>query len=142
MSELRTKWLLLMAAAWNILGAGSALFDPARHFAQLYTASLSLVDPMQLFFYRCTWINVMAWGAAYAIAAMLPGSRTAVLAAGAVGKLAYFAACVALFLSGTGKGILLAAGVVDLLLALLFAAALMWRHQAVPSVPRATSRAI
>ena len=119
------KWLLVVAAAWNILGGGSALLDSAGHFAQLYTASLSLADPLQLFFYRCTWINVVAWGVAYAIAAGLPESRKAVLIAGAFGKTVYFAACLSLYMSGVGKGILLAAGVADVVLALLFVVALV-----------------
>ncbi len=134
MSEFGTKWLLAVAAGWNILGGGSALLDPAQHFARLYTASLSLADPLQLFFYRCTWINVIAWGAGYALAAALPESRKVVLAAGAAGKSVYFAACVSLFLSGAGKGVLLVAGVVDLLLALLFAVALISGRQPAPPV--------
>ncbi|MEP7301333.1 MAG: hypothetical protein ABI699_07370 [Caldimonas sp.] len=124
MSESWAKRLLLVAAAWNVLGGASALIDPAQHFAQLYTASLSLTDPLQLFFYRCTWINVVAWGVAYGLAAFLPASRQAVLAAGAAGKFVYFLACAALFASGTGTAVLLAAGVFDLLLAALFVLAL------------------
>ena len=124
MNETWLRRLLFAAAAWNIVGGGSALLDPAQHFAALYAVSLSLGDPLQLFFYRCTWINVIAWGAAYAMAAFYPESRTAVLAAGALGKGVYFVACVALFQSGAGNEILLAAGVVDLAFALLFAVAL------------------
>jgi hypothetical protein len=135
MNESGTKWLLVVAAAWNILGGGGALLDPAQHFAQFYTTSLSLADPLQLFFYRCTWISVIAWGVAYALAALLPQSRKAVLAAGAVGKSVYFAACVALVMSGVGKAVLLAAGVADLLFALLFAVALLWRVQPAARVP-------
>lgn len=117
-----TRWLLL-AALWNVLGGASALLDPAQHFAQLYTSTLALDDPMQLFFYRCTWINVIAWGLAYALAAVLAESRRAVLMAGAVGKSAYFAASVAVYLGGAGSKPLLAAGAVDLLLAAVFVVA-------------------
>ena len=134
MTEAWTKRLLLAAAAWNILGGASALWDPAQHFAQLYTASLSLDDPLQLFFYRCTWINVIAWGVAYGLAAMLPSSRRVVLAAGAAGKSAYFLACAALFASGTGNGMLLAAGIVDVLRAALFVAALVSGRR-IPALP-------
>ena len=66
------KWLLLAAAAWNLLGGASALLDPAQHFAQMYTSALSLNYPLQLFFYRGVWINVIAWSVAYLLAAMLP----------------------------------------------------------------------
>lgn len=120
------KWLLWLAAAWNLLGGASALVDPDQHFQQLYNAGLSLADPLQLFFYRCTWINVMAWGLAYALAARMVSTRSAVLIAGGCGKSAYFLACYSLYLSGIGKTALLAAGLVDVCFAVLFFVAL-WR---------------
>ena len=57
LSDVWQKRILIIAGLWNLLGA-SALFDPGKHFQQLYTTSLSLDDPLQLFFFRCTWINV------------------------------------------------------------------------------------
>jgi hypothetical protein len=132
-SEVWQKRLLLVAAAWNVLGGASALFDPTQHFAQLYKGSLMLSEPLQLFFYRCTWINVVAWGVAYLLAAMLPASRTVVFVAGGAGKVVYFAACLALFLSDIGKRALLATGVVDLLLAAFFFLAVLWRRPAEPA---------
>ncbi len=123
MTETWQKRLLLLAAAWNLAGGASALWDPAQHFAQLYTGALALDQPLQLFFYRCTWINVMAWGLAYLLAAWWPAGRKAVLIAGAAGKSVYFLACLSLFDAGAGKGVLLAAGVFDLILAALFVVA-------------------
>jgi hypothetical protein len=128
MNESSQRWLLMVAAAWNILGGVSALLDPAQHFAQLYSATLTLTDPVQLFFYRCTWINVIAWGIGYLIAARLPGSRTAILSAGAIGKSVYFAACVDLYLSGAGKPLMLLTGVADLFFAALFVLVLVRRR--------------
>jgi hypothetical protein len=121
MTEPWQRRVLFLAAAWNIVGGASALFSPANHFAQLYTRALSLDDPVQLFFYRCTWINVIAWGIAYLLAALIPVARRVVLVAGGLGKLVYFLACVSLYSSGAGTSGLLAAGVVDLCFAILFA---------------------
>lgn len=115
------RGLLLLAAAWNLLGGASALSDPAGHFASMYHAPLPLDSSLVLFFYRCTWINVLAWGAGYAIAAFHPASRLAVLAAGGLGKLVYFAATVSLFASGAGRVSLLATGLFDVGLAAIFA---------------------
>lgn len=112
---------LIVAAAWNVLGGASALLDPAQHFAQMYRGALDLADPVQAFFYRSVWIAVIAWGAAYLGAAWVPGARRVVLLAGGAGKLAYFAACAALFAEGTGTRALLAAGAADLAFATLFA---------------------
>jgi hypothetical protein len=113
-----------------MLGGASALLDPAKHFAQLYTTSISLSDPLQAFFFRCTWINVIAWGGAYILAGMMPGSRKAVLLAGGAGKLVYFVASVALFQSGAGKTMVITAGIVDVILATLFAVILLSSRKA------------
>jgi len=123
MNEFWQKRILIVAAAWNVFGGTGALLNPANHFGSLYAGALSLQDPLQLFFYRCTWINVIAWGGAYLLAAFLPATRRAVLIAGGAGKLVYFLATVSLYSSGIGKTGILAAGLVDLCLAVLFAAA-------------------
>lgn len=120
---------LLAAATLNVLGATGALIDPAAHFATLYTSALSMDDPLQAFFYRATWINVMAWGVGYLLAAQHPGARLPILAAGGAGKTVYFLACLALVLSGAGRPLLLAFGILDLLFAALFAW-ILWRGRA------------
>lgn len=126
MSESWQKRLLIVAAAWNLLGGASSLLDPANHFAQTYNGALDLGDPVQRFFFQSVWIAVMAWGAAYLAAAFSPAARPAVLAAGAAGKLAFFAACVALYLEGAAKpALLFAAGVGDLGIAVLFVLVLL-----------------
>ena len=122
MNEVTRRWILYVAAAWNVLGGVLALLDPAKHFAQAYTASLDLSQPLQLFFFRCVWINVIAWGVAYALAAIWPASRRGVLIAGGAGKLFYAAACVALVSSGVGKPVMFLPAVVDTLFAIAFAA--------------------
>lgn len=132
MTEVWQKRVLWIAAAWNVLGGLSALIDPAKHFAQLYTTSLNLNDPLELFFYRCVWINILGWGLAYLVAARLPGGRAPVFAGGGFGKAVYAAACVALFARGMGTGALVAAAVFDLLLAALFALALFSRRRVEP----------
>lgn len=126
MNETWIKRLLLVSAAWNITGGVTSLADPANHFAQMYTAAPAVAnDPLLMYFYQCTWINVLAWGAAYALAAFWPQSRAAVLAAGGAGKAVYFLACAALVASGVGKPLVLAFGLGDLLMGVLFCWALM-----------------
>jgi hypothetical protein len=125
MNENWSKRFLFFAAAWNLFGGATALLDPAQHFAQMYTSALSLDDPMQLYFYRCTWINVMAWGVGYALAAIYPHARLPLLAAGAAGKLFYCFACLALYATGAGRSVLAVTGLVDLLFAALFALVLV-----------------
>ncbi|HJQ99063.1 MAG TPA: hypothetical protein VJ826_12190 [Candidatus Polarisedimenticolaceae bacterium] len=117
-----SRWILYLAAAWNVLGGVLALLDPGKHFAQMYKASLDLADPLQVFFYRCVWINVIAWGLAYALAAIWPASRRTVLVAGGAGKLFYAAACAALLGSGIAKPMVLIAAIVDTVFAAAFAA--------------------
>lgn len=132
MNEIWTKRLLLASAAWNITGGLSSLADPAHHIAQMYTVAPAAANDVLLrYFYQCTWINVLAWGAAYGLAAFWPASRAAVLAAGGAGKAAYFVACAALVASGVGKPLVLAFGLGDLLMAALFGWALVaqWRRE-------------
>jgi hypothetical protein len=127
-SENWIRRVLYFAGTWNIIGGASALADPTRHFAQMYNGALSLDDPLQAFFFRATWINVIAWGIGYILAGRLPAAGGAVLAAGGAGKLAYFGACLAIFLSGRGGIMLLAAGILDVIFAAFFAYALWLRR--------------
>lgn len=135
---MNTRWmirLLWLAALWNIAGGASALLDPAGHLAQMYHGTLALDQPLAAFFYQCTWINVIAWGLAYGFASFSAGARPVVMAAGSLGKTVYFMACFNLYLSGAGKPVLLAAGLFDLGLALLFGwAALTLRRTAIAKI--------
>ena len=121
MTETWQRRGLYVAGAWNVLGGAGPLLDPSGHFAQFYTTSLSMDDPLQAFFFRTTWINAMAWGVGYALAGRHLASRVPVLAAGCAGKLAYCGACIALFVSGVGNRWLLATGIADVLFAAFFA---------------------
>jgi hypothetical protein len=94
----------------------------------MYNGALSLDDSLQAFFFRATWINVMGWGIGYVLAGHMPSARIPILAAGGVGKLAYFGACTALFMSGKGSTMLFAAGVLDVLFSAFFAYAI-WPRQ-------------
>lgn len=120
MSERWKKWILYVAGGWNILGGMSALLAPYRYFDQLYNGSMILGDPLQAFFFRASWINVIAWGIAYILAAGRAGARVPVLLAGGLGKTVYFVCCVSLFRSGVGTTTSLAFGVLDVLFALFF----------------------
>ena len=62
MSERWASAILYLLGAWNIFAGASALADPAQHLTQFYLGGLNLADPVQVFFYRATWINVSAWG--------------------------------------------------------------------------------
>ena len=70
----------------------------------------------------------MAWGFGYVLAGRLPSAQIPILAAGGLGKLAYFGTCAALFLSGKGSTLLLAAGVLDVIFAAFFAY-VIWSRQ-------------
>jgi len=101
MTESWQRGVLYAAAAWNLVGGGSALVEAPREAA---------------------WIAVIAWGAAYAGAALVPAARSVVLIAGGAGKLAYWAYCVALFHASAMTGSVLAASSLDLVFVALFAA--------------------
>ena len=129
------KWLLIFAAAWNLVGGATSLADPARHFAQMYTVAPPADDALLKFFYLCTWINVLAWGGAYLLASLWPATRRAVLIAGGAGKTAYFLACAALVESGVGQPLVLAFGLGDLAMAFLFGWAVLSQQRIERYVP-------
>jgi hypothetical protein len=133
MSEMWKARFLYVVGAWNILGGVSALTDPRRHFAQLYSATPSLEDPLQAFFFRATWINVTAWGVGYILAGRFAAARGPILIAGGLGKLAYFCACLALFTSGVGNSMLMTFGALDVVLAAFFLYVLVSRRAARPA---------
>ena len=122
MSDTFQKRVLLVAAAWNILGGVGALLDPSHHFAQMYRGSLQLDDPVQMFFFRTVWIAVMAWGLAYLAAALRRPARAVVQLTGSAGKIAYAAAATALVLEGAGAPALLLVALADAFFAALFIA--------------------
>ena len=128
MNDTSIKRLLLASAAWNLAGGISSLADPANHFRQMYAVAPPANDPLLMYFFQCTWINVIAWGLAYGLAAFWPRSRAAVLAAGGAGKAVYFLACAALVGSGVGKPLVMVFGLGDLAMAGLFAWALVSRR--------------
>jgi hypothetical protein len=120
MTEGWRQLVLSLAAIWNLVCGIGGLVDPKSHFAQLYTAQLSLDDPLQAFFYQATWVNFIAWAIAYLLVTRDAAVRTPVLFAGGVGKIAYFGVALILYQSGVGTTMLLIAGVVDLVFAGLF----------------------
>lgn len=134
MNQTWIKRLLLASAAWNLTGGITSLADPANHFAQMYSVARPAEDVLLMYFYQCTWINVLAWGLAYLLAAFWPQSRRAVLAAGGIGKAAYFFACALLVSTGVGKPLVLAFGIGDLVMALLFGWALLSLLRSEPAV--------
>jgi hypothetical protein len=129
MTETWTRRLLIASAAWNLTGGATSLLDPANHFASMYTVAPRLDDLLLMYFYQCTWINVLAWGGAYLLAAFWRDARPAVLVAGGLGKAVYFIACAALVLTGVGKPLVLLFGLGDLVMAGLFAWAFVARHR-------------
>jgi hypothetical protein len=128
-NETWIKRMLVASAAWNITGGATSLADPAHHFQQMYNLTPAVNDALLMYFYQCTWINVLAWGLAYLLAAFWPRSRQAVLVAGGAGKAVYFLACAALVASGAGKPLVLAFGLGDLLMAALFGWAWLSQRQ-------------
>ena len=119
----REAWirrLLFLIGVWNILGGVGALADPGGHIARMHQGTLAMSDPLVAFFYRTTWINVIAWGFGYVVASRLAGARAPILVAGALGKSAYAVACVTLYLQGRAVTAFLVTGLLDVAFAGFF----------------------
>jgi hypothetical protein len=66
MTDIWQQRALYLAGAWNIIGGAGALADPAGHFAQFYTTSLALEDPLGVLLRRPDQRD--AWGIGYTMA--------------------------------------------------------------------------
>jgi hypothetical protein len=115
----RTSTALRAAAAWNLLGAGSALLAPSLHYRLLYIPPASH-DPVGRVAHYTLWSIVLVMGISYGIAASDLQARRGILIAGAMGKTIACLIWVVSFAMGIGTGLLLVGGLGDLAWALYF----------------------
>jgi hypothetical protein len=119
-----SKWqrvALYIVGAWTAFGGISALLDPRAH-GETFFGDASIADSggAQILF-SIAYAQLIAWGAGYVLAARKPAMSVPMLAAGALGKLGYFALTVLAYERGSGTAALLATGIGDLAIASFFA---------------------
>ena len=108
------RWTFGLAAIWGIIVVGPLYFLESQ-IAE--SAPPAITHPE----YYYGFIGaVLAWQLAYALIATDPMRYRPIMLIGALGKVAFFAACLVLYLQGRSEAILPLATAPDLLLAILF----------------------
>ena len=108
------RWTFGLAALWGIIVVGPLYFLESQ-IAE--TAPPAITHPEYYYGFIGT---VLAWQLVYALIATDPMRYRPIMLIGAVGKAAFFVACLALYLLGRADAVLPLATAPDLLLALLF----------------------
>ena len=111
------RWTFGLAALWGIIVVGPLYFLEGQ-IAE--TAPPAITHPEYYYGFIGT---VLAWQLVYALIATDPMRYRPIMLIGALGKAAFFAACLALYLLGRADAVLPFATAPDLLLALLFCVA-------------------
>jgi hypothetical protein len=114
------KILFLIGGLWNIAGGFlswlAMLISPSDAFAHY-----GMRRPESLFPYHAGFSAIIAFGIGYLMVSRdIMKNRGVVITGGVIGKIAFFADCVATVSLSEAKASLLVPGVVDLVFALLF----------------------
>jgi hypothetical protein len=111
------RWTFGLAAIWGIIVVGPLYFLEAQ-IAEIAPPAITHPE------YYYGFIGaVLAWQLVYALIATDPMRYRPIMLIGALGKLAFFAACLVLYLQGRAEAFLPLATAPDLLLAILFCVA-------------------
>ncbi len=108
------RWTFGLAALWGIIVVGPLYFLESQ-IAEI--APPAITHPEYYYGFIGT---VLAWQLVYALIATDPMRYRPIMVIGALGKLAFFAACLILYLQGRAEAVLPLATAPDLLLAILF----------------------
>ena len=108
------RWTFGLAALWGVIVVGPLYFLESQ-IAE--SAPPAITHPEYYYGFIGT---VLAWQIVYALIATDPMRYRPIMLIGALGKLAFFAACLALYLLGRADPVLPLATAPDLLLAILF----------------------
>ncbi len=110
------------ASAWNLIGAAVLLIDP-----QLQLARLGIADPQAKWLARSLASSAMAWGIGYLLIAIDSQRFRQFIWLGLISKTLFALISLWGFVDGAVTGVASLPGVVDLILAALFAERLRTR---------------
>lgn len=112
------KLLFIVAALWNLTGAGFGYFNTAYTFQNFFGRELS--DPLFYEIYKGAWGTTFVYFFGYLIVAHNPLKHSGIVIVGAIGKVGFAIKLLQLYLSGTANSIVLIVVIGDLIFMLLF----------------------
>lgn len=110
--------LFLVAAAWNLLGAGFGYFNTSFTFQEVFNKELN--DPVFYEIYKGAWGTTLIFFFGYLIVAYNPLKHTGLALIGGVGKFFFAIAEFNLYLTGLADSIILIIVIGDLIFCIFF----------------------
>ena len=105
--------MLRLAALWNFIGTGGALFFVDLHFTTFYAVDVPQTAGVMLV-HRTLWLIVGVLGLCYGIAASSLRYRDGILLVGTIGKTMVFVVWTVAVVQGVGTPLMFAGGAGDL----------------------------
>jgi len=112
------KVLFLLAAFWNLVGAGFGYFNTEYTFMHLFGRALK--DPLFYNIYKGAWGTTLMFFVGYLLVAYNPVKHSGVALIGGIGKLAFAIAELQLYLDGLANPVILIIVVGDFIFCALF----------------------
>lgn len=97
--------LFIVAAAWNLIGAGFGYFNTEFTFKGIFNRELN--DPLFYEIYKGAWGTTLMFFIGYLIVAYNPVKHSGLALIGGIGKLFFSIAELKLFLSGLANSLIL-----------------------------------
>ena len=111
-------WLFIIAALWNLIGAGFGYFNTEYTFQGLFERELN--DPLFFEIYKGAWGTTLMFFIGYLLVAYNPIRHSGIALIGGIGKLAFAIAELQLYLSGLANSTILIIVVGDFIFCVFF----------------------
>ncbi|MBU1424937.1 MAG: hypothetical protein KKH12_00345 [Gammaproteobacteria bacterium] len=113
------KYMFLLAALWNLIGAGFGYFNTAFTFQHFFDRELT--DPLYHAIYQGSWGTTFVYFFGYLIVAHNPVKQAGIVIVGGIGKLGFAVKLLQLYASGIANSLIFIVIVGDFIFLLLFA---------------------
>lgn len=112
------RLLFIVAALWNLTGAGFGYFNTAFTFQNFFGRELS--DPLFYDIYKGAWGTTFVYFFGYLLVAYNPLKHTGIVIVGAIGKVGFAIKLMQLYLAGLADSVVLIVIIGDFIFMLLF----------------------
>ena len=112
------RLLFIVAALWNLTGAGFGYFNTAFTFQNFFDRELS--DPLFYDIYKGAWGTTFVYFFGYLLVAYNPLKHTGIVIVGVIGKVGFAIKLMQLYLAGLANSVVLIVIIGDFIFMLLF----------------------
>ena len=112
------RLLFIVAALWNLTGAGFGYFNTAFTFQNFFGRELS--DPLFYDIYKGAWGTTFVYFFGYLLVAYNPLKHTGIVIVGVIGKVGFAIKLMQLYLAGLANSVVLIVIIGDFIFMLLF----------------------